>query len=339
MNQVETMTPDMSRGETPGAGAVRSPGLDAGRIRAVVVIATFRRPAMLAETLASVAAQRTAVPFAVVVVENDAVRREGLAVAGGWLSRGTLAGIAAVEAAQGNVHAINAGFALALKAFPAAEHILMIDDDERASADWLDLMVAAAERTDSDVVGGPVVPQFREETTAMLARHPVFWPSHDRTGPVAMIYGTGNCLVRRRVFERLGERPLDTRFNFLGGGDMDFFTRCRDAGLRSHWVQEALITETVPPDRARIGWVLRRGMRIGSINRAVEVKHRRGAFAGARIVAKDLAIVPLALARALLALARTGNPMIAAHPLAVSAGRIAAWAGIEQQPYRADAPS
>ena len=52
-----------------------------------------------------------------------------------------------------------------------------------------------------------------------------------------------------------------------------------------------------------------------------------------------VAIVPIAVGRALVALVRTGNPMIAAHPLAVSAGRIGAWAGLEQQPYRAGTSS
>jgi glycosyltransferase involved in cell wall biosynthesis len=327
---------EMSRSETPeDRPVVRSAGLDPQAVRAVVVVPTFRRPAMLADTLASLAGQRDAPPFAVVVVENDAGGREGLAVAGQWLAGGALAGMAFVEPAQGNVHAINAGFAMALASFPAADHILMIDDDETASPGWLARMVAAAEREDVDVVGGPVVPCFRDETPAALARHPVFWPSHERTGPVPMIYGTGNCLMRRRVFERLGHRPLDPRFNFLGGGDMDFFTRCRAMGLRSWWVQEALITETVPAERARVAWVLRRGLRIGSINRAVDLKHANGAAGRARILAKDIAIVPLALMRAGIALARTRNPVVAAHPLAVSAGRLAAWAGVEQQPYRA----
>jgi GT2 family glycosyltransferase len=336
VTQVETVPMELSRSETSAEPALfQSAGLMAEAVLAVVVVPTFRRPAMLAETLASLAAQRTAVPFAVVVVENDAAGLAGLAVARRRLAEGGLQGLAFVETAQGNVHAINAGFARAMAAFPRADHILMIDDDEVASPGWLDAMVAAAEGHDADVVGGPVVPRFRDEAPRVLARHPVFWPSHDRSGPVPMIYGTGNCLMRRRVFDRLGHRPLDPRFNFLGGGDMDFFTRCRRAGLRAFWVQEALITETVPADRARIAWVLRRGMRIGSINRAVDLKHAPGLPGRLRIIAKDVAIVPVALLRAAGMLLRTGNPVIAAHPLAVSAGRLAAWAGVEQQPYRA----
>jgi hypothetical protein len=319
-------------------GLIISPGLDAAAVSAVAVVPTFRRPAMLAETLASLAAQKTDVRFAVLVVENDAAGREGLGVASSWLATGSLPGMALVEENQGNVHAINAGFAAALARFPNAAHLLMIDDDEVASGEWLDAMVGAAEATDADIVGGPVVPRFRDDAPRLLRHHPVFWPSHERTGSVPMIYGTGNCLVRRRVFDQLGLPALDPRFNFLGGGDLDFFTRANRAGLRSHWVQEALITETVPGDRARIGWVLKRGLRIGSINRAVEAKQVRDTAGRLKVLLKDIAIVPLALARAVAQLAVTHNPVIAAHPLAVSLGRLMAAAGVEQQPYRAKAP-
>lgn len=304
-------------------------------VRAVVVVPTFRRPAMLEETLASLEAQQGAIPFAVVVLENDAAGREGLAVARRFLDAGRLSGVAEIEPQQGNVHAINAGFALALARFPDAEFLLMIDDDEVASPGWLDRMVRAAEAQDADVVGGPVQPRFHPDAGSLFRRHPVFWPAISQTGPVPMIYGTGNCLLRRRVFDRIGLPPLDPRFNFLGGGDLDLFDRCRRAGFRSFWVQEALITETVPPERTRISWVLRRGLRIGTINRAVERKNAAGLAGRLRIAAKDAVIVPLAIARALIVLARSGNPLAAAHPLAVSAGRLAGALGLEPEPYRA----
>jgi GT2 family glycosyltransferase len=304
-------------------------------VRAVVVVPTFRRPAMLAETLASLQAQQSAVAFAVVVLENDDASREGLAVARRFLEEGRLRGVAGVEAKQGNVHAINAGFTLALARFPAAEFILMMDDDEVASPDWLEQMIRAAEAQDADVVGGPVQPRFHPDAGSLFRRHPVFWPAISRTGPVPMIYGTGNCLLRRRVFERIGLPPLDPRFNFLGGGDLDLFDRCRRAGFRSFWVQEALITETVPPERTRVSWVLRRGMRIGTINRALERKNAAGPAARLRIAVKDAVLVPLSIARALAVLVRSGNPLAAAHPIAISAGRLAGALGFEPEPYRA----
>ena len=74
-----------------------------------------------------------------------------------------------VEPRQGNCHAINAAFETALATFPAAAHFLMIDDDEIASADWLERMVRAAETTGADVVGGPVFPNFDDDAEARAA--------------------------------------------------------------------------------------------------------------------------------------------------------------------------
>ena len=72
-----------------------------------------------------------------------------------------------------------------------------------------------------------------------MRRHPAFAPAYDTSGPVPVIYGCGNCLIRRSVFERVGAPAFDLRFNFLGGGDTDFFYRCLRLGLQFHWVAEA----------------------------------------------------------------------------------------------------
>ena len=45
----------------------------------------------------------------------------------------------------------------------------MIDDDEIASADWLELMVRASETTGADLVGGPVLQNFDDEMKRGLA--------------------------------------------------------------------------------------------------------------------------------------------------------------------------
>ena len=79
-----------------------------------------------------------------------------------------------------------------------------------------------------------------------LRRHPAFAPAYQASGPVPVIYGCGNCLIRRPVFDRVGLPAFDLRFNFLGGGDIDFFYRCMRLGLHFHWVAEAAISETVP---------------------------------------------------------------------------------------------
>jgi GT2 family glycosyltransferase len=304
-------------------------------IEIVVCIPSFRRPRHLRLTLESLANQRTGRRFAVVVVENDALRRESVPVAIEFFWTGSIPGLCIVEPRQGNCQAINAAFETALATFPAATKLLMIDDDEIASPDWLERMVNAAEATGADLVGGPVQPNFDDALKRGLRRHPAFRPAYDESGPVPVIYGCGNCLITRRVFETLADPAFDLKFNFLGGGDTDFFVRCRQAGMKFHWAAEAVITETVPRSRTHPGWLVVRGLRIGAINYHIEVKTARTCLARIKLLAKMLAMLPLSLIRAGRLVVTGQRAIIALHPMTVAAGSALAAIGIEPQPYKA----
>jgi GT2 family glycosyltransferase len=300
----------------------------------VVCIPCFRRPQHLRRTLESLASQRTGRRFAVVIVENDAAKCESAAVAREFLQAGRFPGLCVIEPQQGNCHAINAAFETALATFPAAARLLMIDDDEIASVDWLELMVSASEATGVDVIGGPVFPDFNDDSKRGLRRHPAFYPAYEASGPVPVIYGCGNCLITRPVFTRFANHVFDLRFNFLGGGDTDFFMRCRQAGMKFHWVAEAVITETVPRSRTNPGWLALRGLRIGAINYHVEFKAAQTTRSRIRVMAKMLARLPLSLFRS-ARLILTEEAVIALHPMAVAAGSALAAIGIEPQQYKA----
>jgi GT2 family glycosyltransferase len=152
---------------------------------------------------------------------------------------------------------------------------------------------------------------------------------------VPIIYGCGNCLIRRPVFEKLGSPAFDLRFNFLGGGDVDFFTRCRRAGMKFLWMAEAVIYETVPDARTRPSWIALRGLRIGAINYHVQRKVAQTPWLRLRLVAKMLALLPLSLFRAGRLFMTERKPLIAVHPMIVAAGGLLAAVGIEPQPYKA----
>jgi GT2 family glycosyltransferase len=304
-------------------------------IGVVVCIPSFRRPQHLRSTLQSLAGQRTDRSFAVLVVDNDATNCESVPVATEFLQADRFPGLCMVEPRQGNCHAINAAFETALATFPAATHFLMIDDDEIASPEWLERMVRAAETTGADVVGGPVFPNFDDETKRGLSHHPAFWPAYETSGPVPVIYGCGNCLIARPVFEALADPSFDLRFNFLGGGDTDFFARCRQAGMTFHWAADAVITETVPQSRTSPGWLALRGLRIGAINYHVELKSARTIRSRLKLLARTLGRLPLSLARASRLIITEPKAIIALHPMAVAAGSVLASFGIEPQPYKA----
>jgi GT2 family glycosyltransferase len=316
------------------AVAATSASLDLA-IDIVVCIPSFRRPQHLRLTLDSLVAQRTDRRFAVVIVENDVAKCGSVPVAAEFLGSGRLHGLCVIEPRQGNCHAINAAFETALAIFPAASCLLMIDDDEIASKDWLESMVGAAERTGADVVGGPVFPDFDDGSERGLHRHPAFRPGYDVSGPVPVIYGCGNCLIKRAVFARLGDPAFDLRFNFLGGGDYDFFIRCRDAGFRFHWAAEAVIVETVPTSRTNIGWIARRSLRIGAINYHVQRKAARTVWSRTTLIARMLAILPLSLFRAGRMIVSERKAIVAMHPMAVALGSWLAIIGIEPHQYKA----
>ncbi|WP_019904100.1 glycosyltransferase [Methylobacterium sp. 77] len=305
---------------------------------AVVCIPTFRRPEHLVQTLASLARQRTGRRFAVVVVDNDAAAQAGRMAAEEVFAKGPLQGQCAVEQRQGNCSAINRAFTTALAAYPECRYFLMIDDDELAQPDWLERMVATALRTGAGIVGGPVMPRFEPGSRSGLDRHPAFAPAYDKSGPVPVIYGSGNCLITRRTFALMGAPPFDTGYNFLGGGDTDFFVRARRAGVTFYWESDAVITETVPLARTRTGWLAARGLRIGAVNYRIERKHVSGSLGLVALAGKSFAVLGLSFGRSILDLARTREPTIALHPILVAVGRCLAALGVEPQPYRASTP-
>jgi GT2 family glycosyltransferase len=337
MNFIATGLPDQdSSTMQPAARAIAAASHTLDRLIGIVVcVPCFRRPQHLRKTLESLADQRTTRRFAVVMVENDASTCGSVPVAKEFLDAGKFPGLCVVEPRQGNCHAINAAFETAQAVFPAARHFLMIDDDEAASKDWLELMVRATEATGADVVGGPVLQRFEDGGKLGLQRHPAFRPAYNSSGPVPIIYGCGNCLIGRRVFERLGTPAFDLRFDFLGGGDVDFFTRCRRSGMKFHWVEEAVITETVPNARTHPTWLALRGLRIGAINYHVQRKAAQTSWSRAKLLAKILALLPLSVFRAIGLLLTERKALIALHPMIVAAGGLLAATGIELQPYKA----
>lgn len=300
-------------------------------IEAVVCIPTFRRPDWLERTLRSVLAQEADFGFALVVVDNDAAKAEGAARATAVLSNSVIPHLVLAEGNQGNCHAINRAFTEAQAAFADAQFFLMIDDDEEAMPGWLAAMVSTARHENADIVGGPVLRRFDVPVTDAVALHPLFFSIDGTTRPVDQIHGSGNCLIRRQVFETMAKPPFDVRFNFLGGGDMDFFTRCRLAGFRSWWCEEAVIHEFVPAERVTANFLTRRSIRTGSINYVVDRTHM--SLAGAW--AKNFGSLGLGILRSFGVLARTGSWLRASHPLLMPVGRVMASIGLLPAPYKA----
>jgi GT2 family glycosyltransferase len=319
----------------PVSIAGRSPGLDPDMIETVVTVPTFRRPQQLLATLASLQAQRTGRRFAVIVIENEAEKREGAAAALPLFERGALQGMVIVAHDRGNCSAYNAGWQTALLSFPSFSNIAVIDDDEIADPDWLERLCATADRLGADIVGGPQVPVFSDAGHEKFATHPVFAPPYGETGPVGALYSSGNLLIGRHVLKAMGPPFLDLKFNFMGGGDSDFLSRAAQRGFKLAWCAEAKVGETVPARRVEADWIRSRSLRNGVISTLVEKKKRAGTpLAGAKVFLKSLALLAASPLRAAARLASTGSFAIAAYPVYVALGRVMAEFGYANEQYR-----
>ncbi|RZL93739.1 MAG: glycosyltransferase [Variovorax sp.] len=315
---------------------VRSPGLSeaAAQTTVVVTLPTFRRPDHLRKTLASLAAQRTSRRFAVIVMENDAEGRAGLAAAAPLFAAGALTGLVLVAHERGNCSAYNAGWQTALAEFPTLEHLLVIDDDEYAGEDWIERLCAASEALGADIVGGPQRPVFEPGAALGYARHPVFTPHYAATGPVPILYSSGNVLIRRQVLEAMGAPFLDTAFNFIGGGDSDFYARARRRDFRFGWCEEAPVFETTPARRTEFGWIQARSLRNGAISAIIERRADPGAAGTRRRVAKSLALLAASPFRAIRQGWKARSAAIGLYPVQVAIGRFQAEFGRVNEQYR-----
>ncbi len=315
--------------------AAKSPGLRPEAVDVVVIVPTFRRPQQILDTLATLKAQTTPRRFAIILIENDAEGREGVTAAAPGFAAGTYDGMVIVAHERGNCSAYNAGLQTALTHFPHFRHLAIIDDDEAADPDWLEALCLAAETLGADIVGGPQVPVFADPAHAGFASHPVFAPAYAASGLVPALYSSGNLMIGRQVLAAMPAPFLDTKFNFMGGGDSDFLSRAAVRGFKLAWCSEAIVRETVPARRVEADWIRARSLRNGVISTLVQKRKLAGTpFGNVRVVLKSLALLATSPVRAVAAWLRTGSLSVGLYPVYVGAGRVLAEFGYANEQYR-----
>lgn len=297
-------------------------------------VPTYRRPDGLRKLLAHIERLAYAGPLDVIVVDNDAETRAGAAIVAGVQPTFRIPLSCVVEPRRGHTYAYNRAFALACTAQPAPDYVAVLDDDEYPDARWLDELVKAALQYKADIVGGPVFPVF-ERPDHWLARSGLYGPNRYATGPVPMIYGAGNMLIRRDVLEHYLDEPFRHQYAFTGGSDEEFFWRCRRDGRSFAWADTANVFETTPQARTTVGYLLRRRFRVGTGATRFE-REFSGTIAGAaKRWIKGLGLIGLGvLSLPLAVFCGRREIMRSLIRTAQGAGRIAAEFGIVYEEYR-----
>ena len=184
----------------------------------------------------------------------------------------------------------------------------------------------APARTDADVLQGSILFGYGR---AADGHGDIRAPS----GPIAMLQGAGNLLIRRAVLEEMPKPWFDPAFALSGGEDRDFFVRLKRAGKRFAWSDEARAHGDVPETRANLGWLLRRAYSVGNSDMLVLLKHRPGPFRLALELAKIMASLLLSPLAAVILAASPNHRVIPLQKLFRAAGKLGAMAGARYNEY------
>ena len=235
---------------------------DVKRDHISVCICTYKRPEMLCFLLKSLQDQATDDLFiySIVVVDNDSKQSAKAAVSAVKNESSldiqyfvepeqniALARNKAVENANGNL-------------------IAFLDDDEFPVSHWLLNLYTAYIHYGVDGVLGPVLPHFDGNPPAWLILGKFCERKSYDTGKVLHwdATRTGNVLFNKMIFDDTNCR-FDPKYGRSGGEDIDFFKKSIQSGRTFIWCNEAPVYETVPPDRWKESFYLKKSIRIGGV--------------------------------------------------------------------------
>ena len=291
------------------------------RDKVVLCVPTYKRPVMLRRLLDAVAQVKTDADLRVLVADNDAEGHAGFDLCNAMADyRWPLTAVIAHK--RGIAQVRNTLIENALKT--DAQFIAMIDDDEWPDAGWLTHFLATAHQTGADVLQGSIL--FGVGTSVEGhgdIRH--------TSGPVDMLQGADNLLIRRAVLEEIAQPWFDPAFALSGGEDREFFVRLQRAGKRFAWSDEARAFGDIPDTKDNLGWLCRRAYSVGNSDMRVLLKHgfEQGLAMEVAKILGAIALSPLAA----LALALSPRRAVPLQKLFRACGKFTALLGARYNEY------
>lgn len=213
-----------------------------------IAIPTYNRAGMLRKVMESLIHQKTGGGFSYeVLVIDDASTDETREVVLETSKSSPVPIRYVLGQGKGYTYALNSAVAEY-----QGEWLGFLDDDELAEPDWLRNLYSFAKEADAHIMGGRCAleilggegmalgPVYR----SMLGELPFY--GNERECRTKFLPGGGNMLVRREVFDSIGDFD---RTILTGGCDRDFILRAGAAGFRVGRTPEAVIRHLIPAYR------------------------------------------------------------------------------------------
>ncbi len=226
-----------------------------------VCICTYQRPKMLLNLLEKLQNQKTEQLFtySIIVVDNDRTQSAKITV-DSFKEKSAVEIKYYCEPEQNISLARNKALQSAVGNFVA-----LADDDEFPENNWLLCLYEACKRYNADGVLGPVNPHFQTPPPKWVINGKFYEKDRHKTGNVLQWQNTrtSNVLMKRAIFDDR-ENMFNPEFG-RGGEDKDFFKRMIDKNYVFVWCNEAFIYETIPPERCKRVFMLKRALLRGKI--------------------------------------------------------------------------
>ena len=241
-------------------------------LTATVVICTYNRAGPLRNALASVMVQVLPGDRAFEIVLVDDGSSDDTAAAVRYVEPLSPVPIRYVRISHGGVAAArNAGVQQS-----RGEWVAFFDDDQEAEPGWLAGLVRRAEDAGADCVAGRIIVTLigapdgmrLDPTVLKLLGDNGFMasaPAMPGAANSGVVPGTGNALVHRSLFDRVG--PFDVGLTY--GEDAEWFRRARRSGARIVFAADAVIRHLTPPSRLTSNYLFAVAAR-GAASRAAD---------------------------------------------------------------------
>ena len=144
-----------------------------------------------------------------------------------------------------------------------ARWLAFLDDDEVVDEGWLAALLARAGNSGCAAVVGPVHAAYGDGAPGWMRRGAVHDTLPDETAPGIAHTGYTCNLLLDLADPRIAGLRFDMDRGTSGGEDTVFLTAYQRAGGEIAFAPDAVVRETVPAARARLGWLLQRRFRMG----------------------------------------------------------------------------